>query len=169
MNLAISQKKYPHNICSLCITFVCVWTLYLPKLHGFLMFSWFFPYFVCLKRSTFHLDDKLKQGSFLGCFTYISLDGSIPKQPPGMYKTPVNIYNGMFLPYQLVIAGFLPSTVAPVFVLVTPPVTTGVFLSPGRMGTDLHQQKGPSCIVEARRPWIRLPANQKNWKLFCTC
>ena len=67
---------------------------------------------------------KLKQGSFLGCLTYISLDGSIPKQWPGMYKTPVDIYNGMFLPYQLVIAGFLPSTVAPVFVwwlLLSPP------------------------------------------------
>ena len=72
----------------------------------------------------------------------------------------------MFLPYQLVIAGFLPSTVAPVFVrclLLSPPE---FFVSPGRMGTDLHQQKGPSCIVEARRPWIRLPANQKIGSCF---
>ena len=169
MNLAIPPKKVSSWLFSLKHKPCKPLDVVPPKITCFLMFSWFFPYFVCLKDQHFTLIHKLKQGSFLGCLTYISLDGSIPKQWPGMYKTPVNIYNGMFLPYQLVIAGFLPSTVAPVFVwwlLLSPPE---FLLSPGRMGTDLHQQKGPSCIVEARRPWLRLPADQKNWKLFCTC
>ena len=45
-----------------------------------------------------------------GIFSSTTADGRNPA-PPGMYKT-LQIMG--YLPYQLVIAGFLPSTVVPV-------------------------------------------------------